>query len=221
MIRLKSFARYRVIGRELFSCQASEVDLLQALGPPTSEVDPPLGSGEPRMFWDVEFPCGLVMGLQFDRLRQHLLGHLDGPDVAHALRHLRLRPADLWTLEEAEPSAFATVAAGAPPMPRTFTLYEAEADSPPETVASGVTERDARCQLAELDGLEPGVRMWVTDGSGEATTPPPAPVLDLQRPRMGTVTPDAPRSATRRSLESFTTAAEQQAPRYFDDIVDA
>lgn len=182
IIQLKTFPRYRVVARELFACRASELSLWQALGPPTSEVNPPLGKGTPQMFWDVEFPCGMVMGLHFDCISERLVAHLDLPEVAHALRHLGLRPTEVWLLEEAEPDVFAQLA---PQVSHSFSLWEQESGGEPELLAANVTDRDAHCQLEELDGLEPGVRMWVASADDPHPLPPR---LDLQKPKIGRVT---------------------------------
>lgn len=168
IVRLRSFPRYRVIGRELFACRASEIDLWEALGAPTSEINPPLGQGSPQMFWDVEFPCGLVMGLQLDCISERLIGFLDAPEVSHAIRHLGIRPADLWLLETADPAKFAAVA---PPVPHDARLWEQEGSSEPELLGSHLARRDAQCQLAELDGIEPGVRLFIDHDATPAAPP--------------------------------------------------
>lgn len=158
-MRLKAFPRYRVIERELFTCRAGEMGLIEALGPPTSEVDPPLGQGNPRMFWDVELPCGLIMGLHFDRITEVLTGHLDLPEVDHALRHLNLEPRQLWTLEQVEPDMFA---ASCDPVEHHFRLWETtDEDDEPLLVAAHLTNRDAACQLSVLQRDRRGPKRWI------------------------------------------------------------
>jgi len=158
LVRLKAFPRYRVIERELFTCRAGEMGLIEALGAPTSEVDPPLGAGNPRMFWDVELSCGLVMGLHFDRITEVLTGHLDLPEVGHSLRHLNLVPQQLWLLEKAEPEVFAASCA---PVDHHFRLWESTTDDEPLLLAAHLSHRDAECLLASLQRDPRGPKRWI------------------------------------------------------------
>ena len=143
-VKLTAFPRLSLIERELFAGTASEVDLLAVLGDPSGENVPALGAGRPLFFWDLSYPCGLVMGLQFDQIDQRLTGFLDAPDVDHALRHLGIGVQDVWRLEEEEPDRFAAVCDA---VPRTFAV--ARAGDPGAVVAEGLTERDARCRCDE------------------------------------------------------------------------
>jgi hypothetical protein len=173
-IRLKAFPRHRLLAQELFACPANEVDLIVALGEPTAEYQPSLGEGTPILFWDLEWPCGLVTGLQFDPLAERVSGFLDQPEVSHALRHLGLEPAELWILERDEPTRFTQVCPD-PPI-RSAHLWRVDGDLDVE-VAAGLTQREAECLADGLAAAEPGERYQVREGAlpeHRAVSPPPS-----------------------------------------------
>ena len=177
--RLKAFPRHRLLGQELFACPANEVDLLTVLGSPTAEYQPLIGEGTPVLFWDLEWPCGLVMGLQFDQLDQRLSGFLDQPEVAHALRHLRLEPHELWILERDEPTRFVQVCPDPPD--RTAQVWRISGDGASEEIAVGVTRRDAGCLVDELRAADPEARVELREGPVPSHHPPAPPPSEPPR----------------------------------------
>lgn len=144
--RLRAFPRHRLIGHELLRCRASELALLERLGPPTAEADP--GHHEPRFFWDLEWGCGLLTSVALDQLSEELTLHLDQPEVEHALRHLDLAPTERWTWEEAEPDRFARAVRRLPE--RTWSVWQVLPGDLRLCVARDLTERDARCLAGDL-----------------------------------------------------------------------
>jgi hypothetical protein len=169
--KLRAFPRSRLIERELFACSVSEVDLLEALGSPSAESQPGLGEGRPYLYWDLVWPCGIVMGLQFDQLEQRLVGFLDEPEVEHALWHIGIKPEQLWTLERDDPDRFAVVC---DPAVREFELW-VNSGGDEVRVLTGLTRREAECRRATLEARAvAGQTYFVRGSSGE---PPPA--IDL------------------------------------------
>jgi hypothetical protein len=148
--RLKGFPRHEVLPHELLRCRASELDLLAALGEPTGHTDP--HTTDPRFFWDLAWPCGLVTAVALDQLTERLTLHLDQADVDHALRHLGIEPHDMWRWDVDAPAAFA--AAVPNPPSQDWVLWRQGDDGNRAVVAFGLTERDARCRLAALEDAE-------------------------------------------------------------------
>ena len=164
--RLTAFPRHRLIGHELLRCHASELRLLERLGPPTSESDP--RRHEPRFFWDLEWDCGLLTSLALHQLAEELTVHLDQPEVDHALRHLGLDPAERWVWEEAEPERFAAAVRRLPP--RTWGVWQVLPGGLRLQVATGTTERAAWCLAADLEAAaaeaDEDVTYLVVDAAG-------------------------------------------------------
>jgi hypothetical protein len=177
--RLKGFPRHRVIPHELLRCEASELDLLTSLGEPTGQTDP--HHTDPRFFWDLEWPCGLVTAVELSQLTETLVLHLNRADVEHALRHLGIVPRRSWLWESDAPAAFAAVIPDPPE--RDWDLWHQGEDGQRQVVATGLTEPDARCQLDELeqielrgvDGGRPRRRFGVARSRPEAASPAPTP----------------------------------------------
>jgi hypothetical protein len=144
--KLSAFPRNRLLEEELVRCRASELDLLGALGAPSIETD--ADEPDPSFFWDVEWSCGLVMSLQFRQLTEVLSVRLDAPEVDHALRHLGCPLQDVWRLEEQAPERFRAVARFPD---RSWELWAQGPDGRPAPVATGLTERDARCWCDEAE----------------------------------------------------------------------
>jgi hypothetical protein len=141
---------------ELVRGRVSELDLLASFGPPG-----PQGvsdSHEPTFFWDLEWPCGLVVALQFSQLTQQVGIRLDRPDVAHALRHLGVRLHDQWLLEQAAPQQFAALT---PAVDRDWELWRRDNRGEKDQVESGLSERDAACWRDELLHGEEGLVCWI------------------------------------------------------------
>ena len=84
--RLSAFPRNDLLEEPAVTGRVSELELHEHLGPPTTES--PSYFEDPRQFWDLEWPCGLVMGIEYHQLSEQLIMHLDVPDVEHALRHV-------------------------------------------------------------------------------------------------------------------------------------
>lgn len=120
--------------------RASELSLMEYLGPPTGESEP-LGD-DPCLFWDIEWDCGLVMSIEFHQLSQTLHVTLDAPEFAHALRHMGA------TIEDLElTTAFEKDDLDRPihvEIPLDWEVV-AEADGEASVVATGLCERDASC----------------------------------------------------------------------------
>lgn len=183
--KLRAFPRSRLIERELFACNVSEVDLLEALGSPSAESQPGLGEGRPYLYWDLVWPCGIVMGLQFDQLEQRLIGFLDEPEVEHALWHIGIKPEQLWTLERDDPERFAVVC---DPAVREFELW-VDSGGEEVRVLTGLTRREAECRRAAFEARAVAGQTYVVRGSsGE---PPPA--IDLARDEGRQVSEEEPR----------------------------
>ncbi len=104
MTKLRTFPRSRLIEQPLCRVRTTELALFEALGDPTAATDPI--DPDPRLFWDIEWGCGMVMGLQFHQLTEQLDIQLDVADVAHALRHLGVPAYDMRLLRIDDPVRF-------------------------------------------------------------------------------------------------------------------
>jgi hypothetical protein len=154
--KLTTFPRNRLIDEDLVRCRARELDLLTAFGPPSHET--PAGEPDPTFFWDLEWRCGLVMGIQFEQLSEQVVLRLDEPEFDHALRHLGVEVRDVWTLEAADPRRFATLGdAGS----ERWALWREDRNQLKELVVASLLHRDAECRLAEVDGSDPQHRYWI------------------------------------------------------------
>lgn len=139
--RLTSFPRNRLIEDDLARCRASELDLLLALGEPTQQS--PANEANPTFWWDLSWPCGIVVSLQFEQLSERLTVKADQAEVDHALFHLGIEVRDLWTLEQDNPVRFSVVAA-APS--RVWEVWRDDGAGGRELVAGPASEREARCR---------------------------------------------------------------------------
>lgn len=149
--RLEAFPRHRLVEEPLFEGSTAELTLLEQLGPPTAESD--AAFGDPRFFWDLEFPCGLIVAVEFHPLDEHISVHLDADDVDHALRHLGAPIGDLTLLAERDPHRYRELVPE--PCERTASLWRVDADGSETLLATGLTRRDAECRRADPpDGLE-------------------------------------------------------------------
>jgi hypothetical protein len=154
MVKLRSFPRSRLIEVPLCELRTSELSLYQSLGGPTATTDPV--DPDPRLYWDIEWACGLVTGLQFHQLTEQLQIQLDQPDVAHALRHLGVEVFDQHELRLDDPERFAALGR---PVALDWELHRVAADGTEERYKHGLTERDARCWAAEAEDAT-GRRHW-------------------------------------------------------------
>jgi hypothetical protein len=154
--KLTKFPRNRLLEQELIRCRASELDLLGVFGEPTGQTA--ADELDPTFFWDIEWSCELVMGLQFKQLTEMLTIRLDAPDVDHALRHLGFSVRDLWTLEADEPERLSEIAR---PLAHDAELWRTDQDGEKEQLATRLTERDAYCWRDDLNQSGSGDKYWV------------------------------------------------------------
>lgn len=154
--KLRKFPRNRLIEDELLRCRASELDLFVAFGEPTLQT--PADDADPTFYWDMEWSCEMVMGLQFKQLTEILTIRLDQPETHHALRHLGFEVTDLWTLEEDSPERFAELCE---PPDLSWELWR-QVDGEKECVAKSLTERDADCWRDSFADTDDAPRHWVT-----------------------------------------------------------
>ena len=165
MIRLRSFPRNRLIEEPLCRLRTSELSLYQSLGDPTGMTDPI--DADPRLYWDLEWTCGMVMGLQFHQLTEDLQIQLDAPDVPHALRHLAVEAYDLRSLRIEDPERYAAIGN---PIVLDWELHRAGLDGTEQRYKRGLTRRDAECWAAEAEAIT-GRRHWAVPSSGEPEAP--------------------------------------------------
>ena len=160
MIRLRTFPRNRLIEVPICRVRTSELSLYQSLGDPTGMTDPI--DADPRLYWDLEWTCGMVMGLQFHQLTEHLEISLDQPDVPHALRHIGVEAFDLRLLRMEDPDRFAQVTQ-APDL--SWEIWRVAPDGAEQHYKRGLTQRDAECWAREAEQLT-GRRHWARQGDG-------------------------------------------------------
>lgn len=154
--KLTKFPRNRLLEDEVLRCRASELDLLGLFGEPTGQTT--ADDLDPTFFWDIEWSCELVMGMQFKQLTETLQVRLDAPDVDHALRHLGFAVHDVWNLELDDPSRFAELAQ---PLAHDAELWRTDQAGEKEQIATELTERNAYCWRDELNELDSGEKYWV------------------------------------------------------------
>lgn len=154
--KLSSFPRNRLLADDLIRARVSELELLAAFGEPTNEEQD--DGDEPTFYWDLEWPCELVMGLRFRQLSEILTVKLDGPDFVHALRHLDLDFVEVSTIESFNPVRYKQLV-----MPSTFSweLWRDDEHGTMECIGIGLTERDAECQRASLETPGQKKSYWV------------------------------------------------------------
>jgi hypothetical protein len=157
MTKLRTFPRSRLLEVPLCRLRTHELGLYQALGDPTAATDP--SESDPRLYWDIEWTCGLVMALQYHQITEELEIQLDAPDVGHALRHLGVPAYDMWLLRVEDPTRFATLCD--PPNLDWEVWRETPAAPAPagERFKLRLSQRDADCWAAELAD-QTGRRHW-------------------------------------------------------------
>lgn len=159
MIKLRAFPRNRLIEEPLCRVRTSELSLYQSLGDPTGMTDPI--DADPRLYWDLEWACGLIMGLAFHQLTESLEVGLDQPEVPHALRHLGVEAFDLRLLRIDDPERFAQVAT---PTTAAWDLWRIQPDGGEQHYKRGLNQRDAECWAREAEAAT-GRRHWVVSAS--------------------------------------------------------
>ena len=145
--RLTAFPRNRLIPHELVRGRIRELDLLVSVGPPTAVSDPL--SIDPRFFWDLEWPCGLVVSVELHQVDEDAIVFLDRPEVDHALRHLGVEVFDRWDWSEEDPGAYRLAVPSTPS--HSWSVWAEHEDGEDVRVASGLTGRDAACMVRELE----------------------------------------------------------------------
>ena len=159
MIKLRTFPRNRLIEAPLCRVRTSELSLYQSLGDPTGTTDPI--DADPRLYWDLEWACGMVMSLQFHQLTENLEVSLDRAEVPHALRHLGVEAYDLRLLRIDDPARFAQVTV---PEDATWELWRVRPDGTEQHYKRGLTQRDAECWAGEAEEVT-GRRHWIRKGT--------------------------------------------------------
>ena len=159
LIRLRAFPRSRLLEDPLCRVRTSELSLYQAVGEPTAMTDP--SDPDPRLYWDLQWACGMVMGLQFHQLSEELLIRLDEADIPHALRHLGVEAYELHLLRIDDPERFAQIAE--PPV-LDHELWRLNPDGTEQRYKRGLSRRDAECWAEQAEAAT-GRRHWVVKHS--------------------------------------------------------
>ena len=153
--RLRNFPRSRLLEEPLCRVRTSELSLYQAVGEPTAMTDP--SDADPRLYWDLQWSCGMVMGLQFHQLSEELLVRLDEADVPHALRHLGVEAYEMHLLRVEDPDRFAQLAE---PPDLDHELWRLTPDGTEQCYKRGLSRRDVECWVAQAEAAT-GRRHWV------------------------------------------------------------
>jgi hypothetical protein len=162
LIRLSGFPRNRLIEDPVCRVRTSELSLYQSLGDPTSMTDPI--DRDPRLYWDLEWPCGMVMGLQFRQIDEMLEIKLDQADVPHGLRHLGVEASDMHLLSIDDPDRFAAICT---PQDLSWELWQVRPEGGEARYKRGLTRRDAECWASEAEE-QTGVRHWARSADAAA-----------------------------------------------------
>lgn len=155
LIRLRKFPRERLLEEPLCRARTSELSLYQSLGEPTATTDP--NDADPRLYWDLQWSCGMILALQFHQLSEELLIRMDEPDVPHALRHLGVEAYEMHLLRIDDPERFAEIAV-APDLGHE--LWRVAPDGSEQRYKRGLSHRDAVC-WADQSEQSTGRRHWV------------------------------------------------------------
>jgi hypothetical protein len=155
LIRLRNFPRSRLLEDPLCRVRTSELSLYQAVGDPTAMTDP--SDPDPRLYWDLQWSCGMIMGLQFHQLSEELLVRLDEADVGHALRHLGVEAYEMHLLRIDDPDRFAQLTS---PPDIDHELWRIQPDGTEQLYKQGLSRRDANCWASQAQAAT-GRRHWV------------------------------------------------------------
>jgi hypothetical protein len=150
--RLPAFPRNDLLEEPAVTGRVSELELHEQLGPPTTESASD-AFDDPRQFWDLEWPCGLVMGIEYHQLTEQLIMHLDAPDIEHALRHLGVELRAMEPSFDLKRDRFDRL--NPRPIGGLWSIAADHGDTPRTWVARNLTERDARCRCTDLELTEP------------------------------------------------------------------
>jgi hypothetical protein len=141
--RLAAFPRNDLLHEPAITGKVSDLELLERFGPPTATRDEAVFD-DPRQFWDLEWPCGLVMAIEYHQLTEELVMYLDAPDVEHALRHLGM---DLRSMDQSfdrKRDRFDRL--NPRPIDGLWSVVAESADGVRTVVARNLTQRDAACR---------------------------------------------------------------------------
>jgi len=156
--RLAAFPREELLDEPVLTAKASELELLERLGPPTAEREG-AAFDDARQFWDLEWRCGLVMGIEYDQLTEELVMHLDSLDVDHALRHLAI---DLRGTDESFDEKRDRFDRLNPrPVVGTWSIWSQDRNGERSLIARNLSERDAICWRDSLESSDPDVTYGV------------------------------------------------------------
>lgn len=143
--RLPAFPGHAVLGERAVRGKVSELELLERFGPPTTARDQ---FDDPRLFWDLEWPCGLVMAIEYHQLTEDFTMLLDADDEEHALRHLAVDVRDTEESFDRRRDRFDRV--NPRPSSERWSVVSESQDGHRAVLARNLTERDAMCRRNEL-----------------------------------------------------------------------
>ena len=150
--RLSAFPRNDLLEEPAVRGRVSELELHEQLGPPTTESASD-AFDDPRQFWDLAWPCGLVMGIEYHQLTEDLIMHLDALDIEHALRHLGVELRGMEPSFDLKRDRFDRL--NPHPIGGLWSIAVDQDGVPRAWIARNLTERDARCRCADLEIIEP------------------------------------------------------------------
>ena len=150
--RLSTYPRNELLDEPVLTGKASELELLERLGPPTAERQG-AAFDDARQFWDLEWPCGLVMGIEYDQVTEQFVMHLDSYDLDHALRHLAVQLRDSDESFDEKRDRFDRL--NPRPVAGTWSVVSEDPDGQRSVVARNLSERDATCRRDGLESNDP------------------------------------------------------------------
>jgi hypothetical protein len=162
--RLPAFPRNDLLEEPALTGRVSELELHEQLGPPTTESASDAFE-DPRQFWDLAWPCGLVMGIEYHQLTEELIMHLDAPEVDHAVRHLGVELRNMEPTFESKRDRFDRL--NPRPVDGLWSISATQADGEKVWVVRNLAERDARCRCVELELTEPHRRFAVEQANSD------------------------------------------------------
>ncbi|WP_334144153.1 hypothetical protein [Rhabdothermincola sp.] len=154
--RLSAFPRGQLIEEPLFTARTSELGLLERLGPPTQASEPL--AEDPCFYWDLVWPCGLVMGIELHQLDERLAVRLGGDEVEHARRHLAVELSEIELLRDTDPARYRELVGD--PAPAAWEVWSDDGQGRPTRLHAGLTSADAHCLVEELSRSGQRTRYW-------------------------------------------------------------
>jgi hypothetical protein len=141
--RLAAFPRNDLLPEPVITGKVSELQLLERFGAPTAVRDE-AAFDDPRQFWDLQWPCGLIMAIEYHQLTEELVMYLDAPDIEHALRHLGIDVRNLDQAFDLKRDRFDRLTPR--PIEGLWSVVAESRDGERTLVARNLTERDAMCR---------------------------------------------------------------------------